>query len=406
MKPSYFGKLEPLVQENISVRRVSLSWLRLPVAAGLCLSLVGCSDDTGSPTGGANDKVVAQYAEIVRSSYDDALTGAKALRDAVQTLVDAPSAAKLTAAREAWVAARPAYLQTEAYRFYEGPIDNEETGPEGRINAWPLDEAFIDYVVDADRTSLLSGGIINDRGTFPTITREVLLEQNENGSETNIATGYHAIEFLLWGQDLSEDGPGDRKFSDYVPSETGVGKDAERRAQYLVLAAELLVDDLEYVRAAWDEGAEYPTTFLANVKNESLKNIITGISYLANDEVAAERIQPAYESRDQEDEHSCFSDTTNQDMKFDVVGIANVYFGRYGSLDGEGLEDLVRAADPALDTQIKADLEAAAAAVQGIPAPFDQAIANDASLPKVKAAIDALEKLNKALAKLGATLKL
>ena len=26
--------------------------------------------------------------------------------------------------------------------------------------------------------------------------------------ETNVATGYHAIEFLLWGQDLNGTGPG------------------------------------------------------------------------------------------------------------------------------------------------------------------------------------------------------
>jgi len=389
-------------------RSAAVLWRSLPLAVAVCLSLASCSDDSdaSSTRGGARGQVVAQYAKLVRASYDDTVSGAKTLRAAVQTLVDEPSAATLKAARDAWVAARPAYLQTEAYRFYEGPIDNEETGPEGRINAWPLDEAFIDYVVDADGSSLLSTGIINDRDTFPAITREVLEEQNENGSETNIATGYHAIEFLLWGQDLSEAGPGDRKYTDYVPSADGVGKDAERRATYLVLAAELLVDDLEYVRAAWDDGAEYSASFLANDDNQSLRNIITGIAYLANNEVAADRIQPAYETRDQEDEHSCFSDTTDQDMKFDVVGIENVYLGRYGDLDGAGLEDLVKAADPTLDTQIKADLAAAAAAVQSIPVPFDQAIANDASLPKVKAAIDALVKLNASLADLSDTLKL
>lgn len=388
-----------------SLPRASLSSLRWPLAAALCLSFA-CSDDAGSGGNDAKQKVVGQYVKLVRASYDDSIEGAKALQAAVQTLVDEPSAAHLDAAREAWTAARPAYLQTEAYRFYEGPIDNEETGPEGRINAWPLDEAFIDYVVDADGETLLSTGIINDREAFPEITTDTLIDQNENGSETNIATGYHAIEFLLWGQDLSADGPGDRQYTDYVPSEEGVGVDAERRGQYLVLAAELLVDDLSFVRESWDDGAEYTVKFLANAKNESLKNIITGISYLANDEVAAERIQPAYETRDQEDEHSCFSDTTDQDMKFDVVGIANVYLGRYGDLDGEGLEELVKAADPALDEQIKADLKGAADAVEAIPAPFDQAIANDADLPKVKAAIDALVKLNGSLAQLADTLKL
>jgi putative iron-regulated protein len=369
----------------------------------LALMLAGCGDDAQTPS--QEHAVLTQYVEVVRASYDDSIQGAEELLQAVQALVEQPSQARLAAARSAWVAARPAYLQTEAYRFYEGPIDNAETGPEGRINAWPLDEAFIDYVLaDAASGELMSVGIINDPEGFPDITREVLEEQNENGGEANISTGYHAIEFLLWGQDLDEDGPGARPFTDFVPSETGPGVDAERRGRYLELAAELLVSDLKSVRAGWDDGAAYTEQFLANRGHQSLKDIITGIAFLANDELAAERIQPAYEERDQEDEHSCFSDTTHQDMVNDVIGIQNVYFGRYGALDGPGLEDLVSETDAALDAEIKTELDAALTAVEAIPQPFDQAIRDDASLRKVKAAIDALVTLNGSLAKLTNTL--
>jgi putative iron-regulated protein len=387
---------------NTSLTGSSLpSFLRPGSVLLLCVALVaaGCEDEKSS--GDSEKAVLAQYVKVVRASYDDSIAGAEQLSEALQELVADPSQERLDAARQAWIAARPAYLQTEAYRFYEGPIDDAETGPEGRINGWPLDEVFIDYVLEDVATGALKyEGIINDSVSFPDITSDVLAEQNENGGEENIATGYHAIEFLLWGQDLDDNGPGARPYTDFVPSDEGPGADAERRGRYLLVASELLVSDLKSVRAAWDDGAPYTERFLANERHQSLKDIIKGIAFLANDELAAERIQPAYETRDQEDEHSCFSDTTHQDMINDVIGIQNVYFGRYGELDGPGLEDLVAAADSALNDQIKDELDAAQGAVEAMPVPFDQAIRDDASLPKVKAAIDALEALNRSLAKL------
>ena len=63
----------------------------------------------------------------------------------------------LVPARKAWLAAREPYGQTEAFRFYGGPIDDAK-GPEGRINAWPLDEAYIDSV-----KGKAGSGIINNR---------------------------------------------------------------------------------------------------------------------------------------------------------------------------------------------------------------------------------------------------
>ena len=119
----------------------------------------------------------------------------------------------LDAAKEAWLTARDEYGPTEAFRFYGGPIDNEETGVEGLVNAWPLDEAYIDYV-DGDPEA----GIVNNPDEHPTIDADALVAANEQGGEANVSTGWHAIEFLLWGQDLSADGPGARPVEDYTTS--------------------------------------------------------------------------------------------------------------------------------------------------------------------------------------------
>ena len=51
---------------------------------------------------------------------------AKVLQAAVDALLAAPSETTLAAARKAWVAARPAYHVTEAFRFYDGPIEKSK----------------------------------------------------------------------------------------------------------------------------------------------------------------------------------------------------------------------------------------------------------------------------------------
>ena len=132
---------------------------------------------------------------MVASSYADAHAAAVELRDAIASFVADPSEAGLEAARQAWLDAREPYGQTEAFRFYDGPIDNPETGPEGRLNAWPMDEAYVDYV-----EGMPDAGIINDAASHPTIDAELLSQLNEQGGETNIASGYPAIEFLLWAK--------------------------------------------------------------------------------------------------------------------------------------------------------------------------------------------------------------
>ena len=169
--------------------------------------------------------VIERYAALTYENYSDVVTQAKALRDAVRAFTDAPSQARLEAARKAWLASRDSYGQSEAFRFFGGPIDDEDTGPEGQINAWPLDEAYIDGVKDNP-----SAGLIN---TSESLTTDLLVSANERDSETNIATGYHAIEFLLWGQDLSETGPGNRPYTDFL--DNGTAPNGARRRQYLLL---------------------------------------------------------------------------------------------------------------------------------------------------------------------------
>jgi putative iron-regulated protein len=354
---------------------------RAVCAGALLAALAGaCGGDDGGELADA-PPVVDGYGAIVRASYADSLQTATALRTAVDAFVAAPSTTTLQAAKTAWLAAREPYGQTEVYRFYDGPIDAPDTGPEGQINAWPLDEAYIDYVMGSPMA-----GIINNPGMFPTLTKDLIAGQNELGAEDNISSGYHAIEFLLWGQDMSPTGPGARPHTDYL---TGF-PNHERRGQYLKLVAELLVDDLTWVGTEWAAGSDYEADFRKSPK-EALRRILQGMGSLSGAELSGERMTVALDNRDQEDEHSCFSDNTHRDIRANALAIQNVYLGRYGTIDGPGLDDLVKARDAALDTRMKEQLEASLAAIAEIPVPFDQAITSDTGRPKVMAAVRALQ---------------
>lgn len=340
------------------------------------------------------DAVARHYASGVQAAYEDALAASLDLQKAVQAFAAAPSPAGLKAAREAWLAAREWYGPTEAFRFYAGPIDDDK-GPEGRINAWPLDESYIDYV-----KGKAAGGIIANRKQ--PITKAALAKLNEKGGEENIATGWHAIEFLLWGQDFNDNGPGDRSFEDYVD---GKSPHADRRRQYLLAVTEQLVDDLRSLAGAWAPGAPNYRARFETEGLEAIRKMVVGIGSLSRGELAGERLEVAMNTQDQEDEHSCFSDNTHRDVVLNATGIQNVWLGRYARRDGSvlqgpSLQDLVAAADGQVADRTTRNIAATVAAALAIQPPFDREIVGGkdaAGRKRVQAVIDGLIQQSKDL---------
>ncbi|MFT4735612.1 MAG: putative iron-regulated protein [Arcticibacterium sp.] len=176
------------------------------------------------------------YANVVYKNYKDSYELALALQSAVNSFVAAPSANGFAVAKSAWFASREPYGQTEAFRFAGGPIDAED-GPERLLNAWPLDESYIDYVYGSEMS-----GIVNDPETYPTLSKELLSSLNEAGGDANISIGYHAIEYLLWGQDLTKPSDKQRGLREFTDFTTQVNSD--RRGEYLNISSELLIDHL------------------------------------------------------------------------------------------------------------------------------------------------------------------
>lgn len=377
----------------------------------MAVAVISCSSDDGGSTddtpkvGISKADVIENYADIVIANYQASITSAQSLKTAIDAFVADPTDNNFSAAKTAWKNAREDYGTTEAFRFADGPIDSGDTEEiEGYLNSWPLDENYIDYV-DGNATS----GIIND--LLKDITKATLTPLNGDGGESNVSIGYHAIEFLLWGQDLtspSEKQAGQRPFTDFVDDGTATNQD--RRRTYLAVCAALLIDHLQVMIDEWDASGAYRATFLALDEDVALKNMLKSIAELASSELAVERMEVATDNQDQEDEHSCFSDNTHRDIRLNFAGIANVYRGSYSSISDKSLEDLITEADATLGAEITALLATAETALNETADPFDFAITDAAERPKVLTAINALkdfgDKLVEGAAALGITVNI
>ncbi|WP_299296023.1 imelysin family protein [uncultured Tateyamaria sp.] len=352
-------------------------------------------------------EVLATYADIAAAKYEDSLTTARTLQVAVNALVAAPSAEALQAAKTAWLAARVPYQQTEVYRFGNAIVDDWE----GKVNAWPLDEGLIDYVdasyggpsdenefaalnVIANPVFTLSGTEVDARRITPALLEDTL--QEADGIEANVATGYHAIEFLLWGQDLNGHaaGAGNRPWTDYAAGDACTNDNCDRRAEYLVAATDLLISDLEWMTSQWaDEGAARGA-LTANA-DAGLAAILTGMGSLSYGEVAGERMRLGVMLNDPEEEHSCFADNTHNDHYYDGLGVQNIYLGAYVRVDGTvisgpSLSDLVTEADAALDAEMRGKLSTTMMSLGRIKTAAEAGFAYDQMLERGNDAGEAL----------------
>ena len=364
--------------------------LRFPVTA-LCIAFVTAPALAATPA-----EVVETYADIGEAVFGDGLITAQSLQTAVAAMIATPSDATHTAARTAWLAARVPYLQLEVFRFGNPVVDAWEP----RVNSWPLDEGLIDYVdpatgensendlallnVIATPTFTLSGTAIDATTITPDLIAETL--QGADGVDANVASGYHAIEFLLWGQDLNGTGPGSgaRPYTDYVQGAGCTNGNCDRRAAYLQAATDLLVRDNAEIAAAWANGGA-ARALVTKDPDAGLLALLTGMGSLSYGEMAGERMKLGLLLNDPEEEQDCFSDNTHNSHYYDGLGIRNLYLGRYTRTDGStvsgpALVDLLTTTDPAIAAQLTAELESTMTALGAIKSAAEAGMAYDQML--------------------------
>jgi putative iron-regulated protein len=340
--------------------------------------------------------VATTYASLVHASYVDTAEAAVELQTSIRAFTTTPSEATLAAARQTWVTAREVYAPTEAFRFYGGPIDDPVTGPEPRINGWPVDVAAIDYTAETP-----GGGIVNDVGAVPEITFEALVAAGVPDGERRTVTGWHALEFLLWGEDTSPDGPGARPASDYQ-----TGANAGRRSAYLNLVTDLLVADLVSVRDQWrPDGGGYRAAFLADPVT-AVRHILQGMGALSAGELAGARLGRAGAETPPDQEYAGYSDNTLRDIVGNAKGVRSVYAADYEGIEGTSLSEVVARLAPDVDADLRKQLDNNVAAAEALPDPFDQVILADEDDPRrveLQALVDDLVAQGEAIAALAAS---
>lgn len=319
-------------------------------------------------------EVLSNYADIAAAAYEDSTIAARELEAKIDALIGTPSKETLAAARQAWLKAREPYMQTEVYRFGNKIVDDWE----GRVNAWPLDEGLIDYVAEAYGTlnpenEYYAANVIanpalqigSKKIDATTITPELLSDelQEAGGVEANVATGYHAIEFLLWGQDLNGTGPGagERPATDF-DVKACTGGNCERRIAYLKTATTLLISELEWMTKQWQDGGDARKVAAEGDTDTGLSMLFNGMGSLSYGELAGERMKLGLLVHDPEEEHDCFSDNTHNAHYFDALGIRNIYLGEYKRIDGSivkgpSVADLIAAKSSEREKALRATID-------------------------------------------------
>jgi putative iron-regulated protein len=317
------------------------------------------------------------------------------------------------------------------FRFANPVVDDWE----GNVNSWPLDEGLIDYVDSNYGTesaenplytaNVIANGKITHGGKTVDATkitwRTLRALQEFGGVEANVATGYHAVEFLLWGQDLNGTGPGagERPWTDYAKGGACTNGHCDRRAQYLRVATQLLVDDLAWMAKQWAPDGAARKVVTDAAPDRALSIMLTGFGSLSYGELAGERMKLGLMLHDPEEEQDCFSDNTFNSHYYDVIGMRNIWSGTYTRLNGRvikgpSLSALLAKAAPDVGKEMDGKLAATVAAMTKLKQrgetveAYDQMIAdgNTEGNATVQAGIDALTDQTKSLERVVATLKL
>ncbi len=397
----------------------------------LATTVAFCSFAATQSLGASADEVVTNYADLAFAVYSDSLATAGKLQIAVNALVADPTPETLKAAQTAWVKARVPYQQSEVFRFGNAVVDDWE----GKVNAWPLDEGLIDYVdanyggpTDENELAalnvigtpkfLVAGIEVDATEITPELIADTLNEAD--GIETNVARGYHAIEFLLWGQDLNgtDYGAGERPYTDYVQGEDCTGGNCDRRAAYLVAATDLLISDLEFIVDQWSETGEARVTITSD-PDAGIVAMLTGMGSLSYGEQAGERMRLGLLLNDPEEEHDCFSDNTHNSHYYDGLGIQNIYLGSYVATDGTvtsgaSLADLVATKDAELDAEMRGKLTDTMSALGAIKSAAETGFSYDQMLERgnvegevlIMAAVDSLIDQTRSIERIVTTLDL
>jgi uncharacterized iron-regulated protein len=325
---------------------------------------MACSDDDSPPPEAADYSSIIENigTNVIVATYVDLQNKGGELQTATATLEATPNAANLDAARAAWVAARSPWEQSEGFLF--GPVDEEGLDPS--MDSWPVNVT--------DLNNVLNGSDV--------LTASFLAAQE------GTLKGFHTIEFLLWGESGAKT----------------VEQFTDREFEYLAAASEVLANDTKALANLWVTNDGNYVNFLLTAgennvfpsQKSALEQIVDAMVVIA-DEVANGKINDPLSEMDLSLEESRFSANSKADFSDNMRSIQNVYLGKFGgSGNGNGISTLIAESDPALDSRVNAEIEAAIQSILDIPGTFSDAVFQNS---------DAVETAQQAVRTLQATLE-
>lgn len=326
-------------------------------------------------------KAASEYVvKNVRPTYAGMADAAVELYDLCEEISDNHAAGTLTtahvaAAAEAWKESRRYWELSESFLF--GPAADHNIDP--HIDSWPLDKDAMDRLL----AEIRSGA-------------DYSLDNNFGYG----LLGFHSIEYMLF--QLSADGTQSQYHAlDYTPEEI----------KYLLMVAEDLRNQCVCLEACWagtDALSERKQQILEEADLDKNKNhgdmminagqagsiyktyqavaeeIIQGCIDIA-DEVGNTKIGRPHSGSSLDDRNyieSPYSLNSIEDFQDNIRSIRNSYCGVQGS--SASISDYIRSVNPSLDSELRAKIDEAIAAIAAIPEPF----ALNATGPEAAKAVD------------------
>lgn len=298
--------------------------------------------------------------QVVIPAYEQLVADTQALSQAIQAFVQDPNAQTLQAARQAWSVARITWEESEAFAF--GPA--AYLGLDADLDEWPLNEVEVLEVLNSGDP----------------LTPETVAEL-ESGQK-----GFHAVAFLLFGVDNN------KSLQDFT----------ERDREYLAALGPVLADTAAKLLKSWTEGVQGLPAFREEwVKaGEGSKSYLTlqaaaeeiaqGILGML-DELGKVKIGEAFAQQNPFLLESRFAHHSLPEFQANVRSVQYAYLGGFRDRKGRGLSQFVRDINPNLDSQIQSELQAAAAALQGIPAPIEKSLCDANARGSITAAMEKIE---------------
>jgi predicted lipoprotein len=340
---------------------LSFASLALVIALNACSKGDTNEDPTADPL--ADKAILSSFVDdVILDTYQDLADQSAALQAAVMNLVASPSEENFQAARQAWVAARVPWEQSEAFLF--GPVDTYGYDP--ALDSWPLDHAGLDAAIAA-------------------------YNNIELDSVDPSLKGFHAIEFILFGYDRSKT----------------LSKLTEAEKNYLEALATHHKNVTARIVKAWKEGLNENAAFATRLKTAgetdndlypstqaAIEEMLEGMVGIA-DEVANNKIAQPFDQQDPNLVESQYSFNSLEDFQNNILSIRHVWQGsRSGSAAAASLSARVQASDSPLHAEVENAIDTALAALKAVPDPFRSAIVDPAARPSILAAQTALRELH------------